>query len=95
LEQVRNTRVYGAAFKRSIWIVDIGKMQKKQTYNMFNLINGTDLNFVPPPLHIKLGLINKILDVLDEVSAVWIRKHYWVNLGPYKSPIENQLRYNS
>jgi len=72
---------------------DIANLQKKGTYNIFNLFNGKQSNFVPPPLHIKLGLINKVLEVLDEVNKLWERKIHWVQLDRNKSPIQNHMRY--
>lgn len=35
------------------------------------------INFVPPSLHIRLGIFNKLLKALDAVLVAWNRKHKW------------------
>lgn len=72
---------------------DLGKLQKQQTYNLFHLTNGKNSNFIPPPLHLKLGLVNKFIEVLDQVCVVWKLYNYWIRLDKIMSPIENHLRY--
>lgn len=41
------------------------KLQKSGTYNMTGLRRAMEINMVPPPLHIKLGLVNKIAQCLN------------------------------
>lgn len=70
---------------------DNGKFQKKSTYNLFSLKSGMGSNMIPPPLHTKLGLVNKFIEVLDEVSKVWQKRNFWVKPKNHYSPISDHL----
>jgi len=70
---------------------DDGKLQRKGTYNIFGMQRGINMNFIPPPLHKRLGLINKVIAVLHEVQLVWERKLYWTEMESNMSPIRNHL----
>jgi len=74
-------------------LADFGKLQKKNTYNLFKLVTRPRMNFVPPPLHIKLGLVNKLIEVLDSLNTHWAKVNYWTKMEFEKNPIEQQLRY--
>eukprot|EP00171_Calliarthron_tuberculosum_P021624 IDg21624t1 len=57
-------------------------LQKVNTFNIFCLHKGSGTpmdptNMVPPALHIKLGLINKILAALDGVVSAWNVSKKW------------------
>lgn len=47
--------------------------QKGGTYNVFSLRNSVE--FLPPPLHIKLGVVHKVLALLDLVVKQLEMKH--------------------
>jgi len=70
---------------------DNGKYQRKGTYNLFSLTSGLGSNMIPPPLHIKLGIVNKFIEVLDEVTVVWQKKKFWVKQKNQLSPIATHL----
>lgn len=68
---------------------DNGRWQRKDTYNIFRLRSTNYWNTVPPPLHIRLGLINKLLEVFDNTSFFLDRSIHWIptrkskNTGPW------------
>lgn len=54
----------------------IEKWQKGSTFNLLRIRRARPTNIVPPPLHIFLGIVNKIVETLDLVVACLEAKVY-------------------
>lgn len=65
------------------------RWQKANTFNMFGLVRGGQhfwqggcavsscTTMVPPALHIKIGLVNKVVSALDSLVSFWQKKMNW------------------
>lgn len=58
---------------------EVRTWQKADTYNIFRYHQFPNCNVVPPPLHIRLCIVDKLVEIFNRAAHVQDRKLFWTN----------------